>query len=124
MGWLIKDVSCTLMCRLQRAVRKGVSEVGEPALEGCSVMNGLEIKVACATSKVSYVLGTEDVFVRRRRGGGKWAAQRGSTREKRNKRFFVKEEKLWVLGMEKSPYTSSSEAFSSGDEDMDADKEN
>jgi paired amphipathic helix protein Sin3a len=32
------------------------------------VYNGLECKISCNTSKVSYVLDTEDLFHRRRRG--------------------------------------------------------
>ncbi|XP_078431009.1 paired amphipathic helix protein Sin3-like 4 isoform X2 [Wolffia australiana] len=37
------------------------------ALEGILVVNGLECKISCATSKVSYVLDTEDLFCRKKR---------------------------------------------------------
>ena len=33
-------------------------------LTGCILRNGLEHKVSCSTSKVSYVLDTEDIFFR------------------------------------------------------------
>jgi paired amphipathic helix protein Sin3a len=34
-------------------------------MENASVVNGLEYKISCKTYKVSYVLDTEDLFVRR-----------------------------------------------------------
>lgn len=37
------------------------------AMEGVQVVNGLECKIACTSSKVSYVLDTEDFLYRRRR---------------------------------------------------------
>ncbi|KAH9609157.1 hypothetical protein KSS87_002383 [Heliosperma pusillum] len=37
------------------------------AMEGLQVVNGLECKIACTSSKVSYVLDTEDVLYRRRK---------------------------------------------------------
>ncbi|KAK9125519.1 hypothetical protein Scep_014365 [Stephania cephalantha] len=37
------------------------------AMEGVEVLNGLECKIACNSSKVSYVLDTEDFLVRSRR---------------------------------------------------------
>lgn len=37
------------------------------ALAECSVFNGLECKMSCSSYKVSYVLNTEDVLVRRKR---------------------------------------------------------
>ncbi|XP_010255489.1 PREDICTED: paired amphipathic helix protein Sin3-like 4 isoform X2 [Nelumbo nucifera] len=37
------------------------------ALEGVTVVNGLECKIACNSSKVSYVLDTEDFLFRKRR---------------------------------------------------------
>ncbi len=43
------------------------------ALAGAALSNGLEAKISCANSKVSYVLDTEDVLWRRgarRQGGG------------------------------------------------------
>ncbi|XAR51803.1 hypothetical protein NMG60_11006541 [Bertholletia excelsa] len=45
------------------------------AMEGIYVVNGLECKMACSSSKISYVLDTEDVFIRSKRrksvpGGG------------------------------------------------------
>ncbi|KAL8114658.1 hypothetical protein AgCh_021500 [Apium graveolens] len=36
------------------------------AMEGVKVINGLECKMACTSSKISYVLDTEDVFCRKR----------------------------------------------------------
>ncbi|KAL9240901.1 hypothetical protein vseg_015069 [Gypsophila vaccaria] len=37
------------------------------AMEGLQIVNGLECKIACTSSKVSYVLDTEDFLYRRRR---------------------------------------------------------
>ncbi|KAA8529502.1 hypothetical protein F0562_033699 [Nyssa sinensis] len=37
------------------------------AMEGLEIVNGLECKIACSSSKVSYVLDTEDFLYRRRR---------------------------------------------------------
>ncbi|KAI4375308.1 hypothetical protein MLD38_013192 [Melastoma candidum] len=37
------------------------------ALNGVHVINGLECKIACSSSKISYVLDTEDLLFRRRR---------------------------------------------------------
>ncbi|CAL0311940.1 unnamed protein product [Lupinus luteus] len=42
-------------------------EVSSQAMDGVKVMNGLECKIACSSSKVSYVLDTEDFLVRARR---------------------------------------------------------
>ncbi|KAK4263327.1 hypothetical protein QN277_028757 [Acacia crassicarpa] len=39
-------------------------EYSSPALEGLQVSNGLECKIACSSSKVSYVLDTEDFLFR------------------------------------------------------------
>ncbi|XP_019445511.1 PREDICTED: paired amphipathic helix protein Sin3-like 4 isoform X1 [Lupinus angustifolius] len=39
-------------------------EVSSQAMDGLKVMNGLECKIACSSSKVSYVLDTEDFLVR------------------------------------------------------------
>ncbi|XP_012855246.1 PREDICTED: paired amphipathic helix protein Sin3-like 3 isoform X2 [Erythranthe guttata] len=38
------------------------------AMEGLSIYNGLEIVINCNTSKASYVLDTEDILYRRRKG--------------------------------------------------------
>uniref|UniRef100_A0A1D1XQ92 Paired amphipathic helix protein Sin3-like 4 n=1 Tax=Anthurium amnicola TaxID=1678845 RepID=A0A1D1XQ92_9ARAE len=37
------------------------------AMEASRVINGLECKISCCSSKVSYVLGTEDLFYRKKR---------------------------------------------------------
>ncbi|XP_071731094.1 paired amphipathic helix protein Sin3-like 2 isoform X2 [Rutidosis leptorrhynchoides] len=41
------------------------------AMEGAHVVNGLEYKMSCSSSKISYVLDTEDFFFRERRKRGK-----------------------------------------------------
>ena len=46
---------------LKRSARRPEADAGR-----VTVRNGLECKLNCANSKVSYVLDTEDVFVRRR----------------------------------------------------------
>ncbi|MQL70783.1 hypothetical protein Taro_003146 [Colocasia esculenta] len=55
---------------LGRNKRKNEKD-GEPvtctATEGIRLVNGLECKISCSSSKVSYVLGTEDVFCRKKR---------------------------------------------------------
>ena len=52
---------------LTRNLRNG-GEKEEDALVEVCIYNGLECKISCNTSKVSYVLDTEDLFHRRRRG--------------------------------------------------------
>jgi len=52
---------------LTRNLRNGGEKEEESLVEVC-VYNGLECKISCNTSKVSYVLDTEDLFHRRRRG--------------------------------------------------------
>ncbi|KAI9111373.1 hypothetical protein K1719_017063 [Acacia pycnantha] len=42
-------------------------ELSSQAMEGLQVINGLECKIACSSSKVSYVLDTEDFLFRMRR---------------------------------------------------------
>ncbi|KAI8473859.1 MAG: hypothetical protein J3K34DRAFT_391529 [Monoraphidium minutum] len=73
---------------LPRAARRGgfggEGEGGEgaggalmAALGGVKVSNGLECKISCATSRVSYVLDTEDVMWRPPRGGAAAGGARG-----------------------------------------------
>mmetsp|Transcript_30010 Transcript_30010/g.84673 ORF Transcript_30010/g.84673 Transcript_30010/m.84673 type:complete len:1227 (-) Transcript_30010:31-3711(-) len=63
------DIPEFLARGLARAMGRRVTKVSElpEAGKDCQVRNGLEIKVACVKPKISYVLGTEDVFIRRRR---------------------------------------------------------
>ncbi|XP_027359740.1 paired amphipathic helix protein Sin3-like 4 isoform X4 [Abrus precatorius] len=42
-------------------------EFSSQAMEGVKIINGLECKIACSSSKVSYVLDTEDLLFRMRR---------------------------------------------------------
>lgn len=49
------------------------------ATKGTLVVNGLECKISCSTSKVSYVLDTEDVFFRPKGRRGKMEGAPGST---------------------------------------------
>ncbi|KAL2349345.1 hypothetical protein Fmac_003345 [Flemingia macrophylla] len=42
-------------------------EFSTQAMEGLQIINGLECKIACSSSKVSYVLDTEDFLFRKRR---------------------------------------------------------
>ncbi|MCL7022371.1 hypothetical protein MKW94_028700 [Papaver nudicaule] len=55
---------------LERNKRKFVCEdelsVASEAMEGVKLVNGLECKIACSSSKVSYVLDTEDYMYRTR----------------------------------------------------------
>ncbi|XP_050383632.1 paired amphipathic helix protein Sin3-like 2 [Argentina anserina] len=46
------------------------------AMEGVQLVNGLECKIACNSSKISYVLDTEDYFFRMRRKRGKSSESR------------------------------------------------
>eukprot|EP00245_Coleochaete_scutata_P002928 TRINITY_DN14179_c0_g1_i2.p1 TRINITY_DN14179_c0_g1~~TRINITY_DN14179_c0_g1_i2.p1 ORF type:complete len:1452 (-),score=385.29 TRINITY_DN14179_c0_g1_i2:688-5043(-) len=66
----VKDQRVTRVF-LQRNVKRLPDEdegmAIQRALEGTDVLNGLECKISCNTSKVSYVLDTEDVFRRRKR---------------------------------------------------------
>lgn len=59
-------------------------------LARCITRNGLECKIACASSKVSYVLDTEDLFVRARAARSVNAA----AQEARAARFRAKVEAL------------------------------
>lgn len=43
-------------------------------MEGARIINGLECKIACNSSKISYVLDTEDLFFRPR-----WKKRRASS---------------------------------------------
>lgn len=52
---------------LKRNKRKSVPDDDGHALEGVKVINGLECKIACNSSKVSYVLDTEDFLFRTKR---------------------------------------------------------
>ncbi|KAK7252329.1 hypothetical protein RIF29_36192 [Crotalaria pallida] len=54
---------------LKRNKRRYASddELSSQAMDGIKVINGLECKIACSSSKVSYVLDTEDFLVRMRR---------------------------------------------------------
>jgi paired amphipathic helix protein Sin3a len=53
---------------LSRNLQGAAHAEQEAALADVCVYNGLECKISCNTSKVSYVLDTEDLFHRRRRG--------------------------------------------------------
>ncbi|KAI4383552.1 hypothetical protein MLD38_009378 [Melastoma candidum] len=52
---------------LWRNVRKAGVYHDNIVMEGVSVVNGLECKIACSSSKVSYVLDTEDLLFRTRK---------------------------------------------------------
>ncbi|KAI4321360.1 hypothetical protein MLD38_034752 [Melastoma candidum] len=58
------------------------------ALEGVRILNGLECKIACNSSKTSYVLDTEDVFFRPRK------LRKSSPRDKRPSDYQGKVEKF------------------------------
>ena len=53
----IEEVLAVFRRKLEKKGRK-------EDLAGCILRNGLEHKVSCSTSKVSYVLDTEDIFFR------------------------------------------------------------
>ncbi|KAI3726063.1 hypothetical protein L1987_65860 [Smallanthus sonchifolius] len=63
-----KKQSCIMMQRNKRRFT-GVDEssILSVAMEGAHVANGLEYKMSCSSSKISYVLDTEDFFYRERR---------------------------------------------------------
>ncbi|KAL9246447.1 hypothetical protein vseg_019981 [Gypsophila vaccaria] len=63
-----KEKPGVFMRRNKRKYASGdeISGVSE-AMEGLQVINGLECKISCTSSKVSYVLDTEDFLYRRRR---------------------------------------------------------
>ncbi|GAV73182.1 PAH domain-containing protein/Sin3_corepress domain-containing protein [Cephalotus follicularis] len=80
---------------LQRNKRKyaGLDEISATsmAMEGVQLANGLECKISCNSYKISYVLDTEDFFLRLRRKG-KYSSRRGpynnQARVQRFHRFF------------------------------------
>lgn len=45
-------------------------ELSSQVMDGIQVINGLECKIACGSSKVSYVLDTEDSLIRTKRKRG------------------------------------------------------
>ncbi|PON76021.1 Sin3, C-terminal [Trema orientale] len=57
------------------------------AMEGVRVVNGLECKIACNSSKISYVLDTEDFFVRSKRNRAKSLESKSSYDDQRVQRF-------------------------------------
>ncbi|GFY88375.1 SIN3-like 3 [Actinidia rufa] len=70
-GYLLNDFLSLIPYRREKNKRK--YELGDElsatsqAMEGLRVMNGLECKIACSSSKVSYVLDTEDFLYRPRK---------------------------------------------------------
>ncbi|XP_076894723.1 paired amphipathic helix protein Sin3-like 2 [Bidens hawaiensis] len=56
-----KKQSCIMMQRNKKRLDESV------VMEGAHVVNGLEYKMSCSSSKISYVLDTEDLFFRERR---------------------------------------------------------
>ncbi|KAK4798031.1 hypothetical protein SAY86_030357 [Trapa natans] len=58
------------------------------ALEGIQIFNGLECKIACISSKISYVFDTEDFFFRPR------SKRRGISREKHSSRNLERVERF------------------------------
>ncbi|CAA6665487.1 unnamed protein product [Spirodela intermedia] len=65
------------------------------AMEGIRVFNGLECKISCSSSKVSYVLDTEDLFCRKKRrisSGG--SSSSSSSQERANSLHAVKVERF------------------------------
>ncbi|XP_014501052.1 paired amphipathic helix protein Sin3-like 4 isoform X3 [Vigna radiata var. radiata] len=74
----------------------GGDEFSSQAMEGLQIINGLECKIACSSSKVSYVLDTEDFLYRVRRkrrvlhprsSGTHEQAQSSNIRSRRLQRF-------------------------------------
>ncbi|KAK7266241.1 hypothetical protein RIF29_18883 [Crotalaria pallida] len=57
------------------------------AMEGVKVINGLECKIACSSSKISYVLDTQDFFFRPRRKRETSPKASSSSRYRREERF-------------------------------------
>ncbi|CAN1311175.1 Paired amphipathic helix protein Sin3-like 4 [Linum perenne] len=49
------------------------------AMDGFQIFNGLECKIACSSSKISYVLDTEDYLFRTRQKGRRTLPQNGSS---------------------------------------------
>ncbi|KAE9590399.1 putative transcription regulator Others family [Lupinus albus] len=76
---------------LQRNKRKyeGLDEFSAicSAMEGVKVINGLECKISCNSSKISYVLDTQDFFFRPRskRGSSSRTTSSSSSRHRRGK---------------------------------------
>ncbi|XP_059670241.1 paired amphipathic helix protein Sin3-like 2 isoform X2 [Cornus florida] len=70
------------------------------AMEGVQLVNGLECKMSCSTSKVSYVLDTEDFFFRtkrRRSLSGSRSSCDNQARVERFHRFLTASQKLPCL---------------------------
>ncbi|KAJ0754471.1 putative transcription regulator Others family [Helianthus annuus] len=72
-----KKQSSIMMQRNKRRVDESL------AMEGARVVNGLEYKMSCSSSKISYVLDTEDLFFRERRKRRKTSSRHRQTNVER-----------------------------------------
>ncbi|KAI3761948.1 hypothetical protein L1987_52371 [Smallanthus sonchifolius] len=63
----------------RRFVGEDESSVLSLAMDGAQVVNGLEYKMSCSSSKISYVLDTEDFFFREKRKRRKDSSDRSSS---------------------------------------------
>lgn len=63
-----KKMHCVFLKRNKRKFARGDEfSVTSESMEGVQIVNGLECKIACSSSKVSYVLDTEDFLFRMRK---------------------------------------------------------
>lgn len=63
-----KKMHCVFLKRNKRKFARGDEfSVATESMEGVQIVNGLECKIACSSSKVSYVLDTEDFLFRVRK---------------------------------------------------------
>ncbi|XP_057763467.1 paired amphipathic helix protein Sin3-like 4 isoform X2 [Arachis stenosperma] len=65
-----KEKSGIFLKRNKRRYACG-DDISSEAVEGLQVINGLECKISCSSSKVSYVLDTEDFLFRKRKNRAK-----------------------------------------------------
>ena len=65
----------------------------QSAMTNASIQNALECKISCSTSKVSYVLDTEDVFFRSRVPPGVYSAKSSAPPAKKAKKGTRKEKR-------------------------------
>ncbi|KAI4385181.1 hypothetical protein MLD38_003236 [Melastoma candidum] len=73
---------------LWRNVRKAGLYNDNLLMEGVSVVNGLECKIACSSSKVSYVLDTEDLLFRTKKKKRKGIFRKSSPNRRSSSEFL------------------------------------
>ncbi|CAN1816987.1 Paired amphipathic helix protein Sin3-like 4 [Linum perenne] len=82
---------------LKRSKRRNAVSDEFQTMEGFQIFNGLECKIACSSSKVSYVLDTEDYLFRTRRKGRRTlSSSSSSSLNQGNSRKRIEQFQRWL----------------------------